>query len=365
MNPLRVMIVDDSAVVRRLIREALSAAPDMVVSSTVGDGQAALEALAQGLPDLVTLDVEMPRMDGLTALKEIRRLYPRLPVIMFSTLTQRGGRFTIDALTSGANDYVTKPEQMRDLQEALETIRRELLPRIRQLCHRQPAVEARPVSAPVPPPRPRAGLVPRRIEGIAIGVSTGGPEALRSLLRALPANLPVPVVLVQHMPPLFTRILAERLDADCAITVREAADGERPPARMCLHRTGGQAPAAGAPGHGAAPGHQRGPAGEQLPPRRGCALPLRGPGLGRGHPGRGADRHGSRRARGLPQAGGDRGPDPGAGRGQQRGLGHARGRGQRGPGGRRVAPGPHRGPAGGDVRYRQGTGMKSRGSRWP
>lgn len=228
MNPLRVMIVDDSAVVRRLIREALSAAPDMVVSSTVGDGQAALEALAQGLPDLVTLDVEMPRMDGLTALKEIRRLYPRLPVIMFSTLTQRGGRFTIDALTSGANDYVTKPEQMRDLQEALETIRRELLPRIRQLCHRQPAVEARPVSAPVPPPRPRAGLVPRRIEGIAIGVSTGGPEALRSLLRALPANLPVPVVLVQHMPPLFTRILAERLDADCAITVREAADGERP-----------------------------------------------------------------------------------------------------------------------------------------
>lgn len=230
MNPLRVMIVDDSAVVRRLIREALSAAPDMVVSATAGDGQAALEQLAQELPDLVTLDVEMPRMDGLTALKEIRRLYPRLPVIMFSTLTQRGGRYTIDALTSGANDYLTKPEQMKDLAEALETIRRDLLPRIRQLCHRQPAVEApaRPAPQAPAPARPRPGLLPRRIEGIAIGVSTGGPEALRTLLRALPANLPVPIVLVQHMPPLFTRILAERLDADCAITVHEAADGDRP-----------------------------------------------------------------------------------------------------------------------------------------
>jgi two-component system chemotaxis response regulator CheB len=229
MNPLRVMVVDDSAVVRRLIREALAPVEDIIVSGIAGDGQAALDALAAGLPDLVTLDVEMPRMDGLAALKEIRRLYPRLPVIMFSTLTQRGGRYTIDALTSGANDYVTKPEQMRDADEAMETIRRELVPRIRTLCRRVPAVETAPrTPAPAPAPavrRPLPGI--RRVEGIAIGVSTGGPEALRTLLRDLPAHLPVPIVIVQHMPPLFTRILAERLDADCPLQVHEAAHGDR------------------------------------------------------------------------------------------------------------------------------------------
>ncbi|MCB1046321.1 MAG: chemotaxis response regulator protein-glutamate methylesterase [Calditrichaeota bacterium] len=234
MDPIRVLIVDDSSVVRRLLKEALAPAEDIVVSGAAPDGQSALDMLARELPDLVTLDVEMPRMDGLTALKEIRRLYPRLPVIMFSTLTERGGRYTIEALTCGANDYVTKPEQMKDVDHAVESIRRELLPRIRNLSQRFRKPD-RHAAAPVPaspsrvipaPPVRRPMNVMRRVEGIAIGVSTGGPEALRTLLSGLPASLPVPVVLVQHMPPLFTRILAERLDAECPIRVREVADGD-------------------------------------------------------------------------------------------------------------------------------------------
>jgi two-component system chemotaxis response regulator CheB len=286
MNPLRVMVVDDSAVVRRLIREALAPVEDIIVSGIAGDGQAALDALAAGLPDLVTLDVEMPRMDGLAALKEIRRLYPRLPVIMFSTLTQRGGRYTIDALTSGANDYVTKPEQMRDADEAMETIRRELVPRIRTLCRRVPAMETAPrTPAPAPAPavrRPLPGI--RRVEGIAIGVSTGGPEALRTLLRDLPAHLPVPIVIVQHMPPLFTRILAERLDAGLPAAGARGRTRRPAAAGPCLHRPRRETHGAGTQRERGPAGHERGPAREQLPSLRGRAVPLGGPHLGRRHP---------------------------------------------------------------------------------
>jgi two-component system chemotaxis response regulator CheB len=238
--PIRVLVVDDSVVIRRLVTDALSADDEVEVAAIAANGSIALQRIPQVNPDVVTLDVEMPEMDGLETLKQLRRKYPRLPVIMFSTLTQRGAEATLDALALGATDYVTKPANVGSVTLALARVREQLLPKIKALGKplglRQPAVETpattvsgRP-SSPVPS-LPAHVAIPRRgetadtIDVIAIGVSTGGPNALAEILPALPVTLPVPIVIVQHMPPMFTRLLAERLDAQCAIAVSEAFEG--------------------------------------------------------------------------------------------------------------------------------------------
>ncbi|HEX2902100.1 MAG TPA: chemotaxis response regulator protein-glutamate methylesterase, partial [Jatrophihabitans sp.] len=233
------MIVDDSVVIRRLLTEALSADPDVDVVATAANGQLALGKLDSARPDVIVLDVEMPVLDGLGTLREIRKLDRRLPIIMFSTLTERGARITIEALASGASDYVTKPANVGSINESREAVRTQLLPRVRALAgapatnRGEPARPpmARPSSAPaaaatarVPVAAvPATGGVPRLL---AIGSSTGGPEALSRFLPMLPATLPVPVVITQHMPPVFTTMLADRLDRGCALAVREAVDGE-------------------------------------------------------------------------------------------------------------------------------------------
>lgn len=226
MQPVRILIVDDSAVVRKVLNSLLASDPEIVVAGTAGNGSQALARIPEVKADLVTLDIEMPGMDGLETLVEIRKLYPKLPVIMFSTLTERGASATLDALARGASDYVTKPSHGETRELAQERVREELIRKIKSLCavrvlHAQPQ----------PPPGPRPTLVSARpqarIDVVAIGASTGGPNALTELIPQLPADFPVPVVIVQHMPPLFTRLLSERLNTLARLAVGEGKEGQK------------------------------------------------------------------------------------------------------------------------------------------
>lgn len=229
---IRVLVVDDSVVVRRLVSDVLAADPGIEVVGTAANGRVAMAKIDQVNPDLVTLDIEMPVMDGLETLRHLRPKYPTLPVVMFSTLTERGASATLDALELGASDYVTKPANVGSVSASMEAVREQLVPRIRSLCRGVVGVvPSRP--APVAPVVPLAAGVaaapaaPRsnKIDVVAIGSSTGGPDALGAVLAALPGDLPVPVVIVQHMPPVFTRQFADRLNSKVALHVSEAAPG--------------------------------------------------------------------------------------------------------------------------------------------
>jgi two-component system, chemotaxis family, protein-glutamate methylesterase/glutaminase len=213
-----------------VLSEGLGHDAGLEVVGTAANGHIALSKIPLLSPDLITLDVEMPEMDGLQTLAAIRKLYPKLPVIMFSTLTERGAATTLEALSRGASDYVTKPSNTGSLDVTLRQLREQLIPKIKALCPplaENPAVpitEMRP--SPSALPKLAAGRVFGRIDVLAIGTSTGGPNALAVLMKAIPANFPVPVVIVQHMPPVFTRLLASRLNENSALTIREAAGGE-------------------------------------------------------------------------------------------------------------------------------------------
>ncbi len=222
MAPTRVLIVDDSAVVRKVVSSMLAADPEIVVAGTAGNGIQALARLPEVKADLVTLDIEMPGMDGLETLVEIRKVYPRLPVIMFSTLTERGAAATLDALARGASDYVTKPSAGGGLEQARDRVREELIRKIKSLC------TVRVLRETVTPPPLRVASRPMaRVELVAIGASTGGPNALTAVIPQFPADFPVPIVIVQHMPPIFTRLLAERLNGLGRLRVQEGKEGER------------------------------------------------------------------------------------------------------------------------------------------
>jgi two-component system chemotaxis response regulator CheB len=230
MQPFRILIVDDSAVIRKVLSNLLASDPEIVVAGTAGTGTQALSRIPEVKPDLITLDIEMPGMDGLETLVEIRKLYPKLPVIMFSTLTERGATATLDALARGASDYVTKPGHGGGSETSRELVREELIRKIKSLC----AARA-PLPRPMPTPisdrpvfgHPHLDRPQGRVDVVAIGTSTGGPNALTALIPQLPADFPVPIVIVQHMPPLFTRLLADRLHHMSRLQVQEGKDGER------------------------------------------------------------------------------------------------------------------------------------------
>jgi two-component system chemotaxis response regulator CheB len=237
-SKIRVLVVDDSVVIRRLVTQALAEDPGIEVVGVAANGAIALQRIPQANPDVVTLDIEMPEMDGLETLRQIRKLYKDLRIIMFSTLTQRGATATIDALMLGADDYVTKAANVGKVTESMAALRHELIPRVNQFFLRKdaggspsvpaprapaqsPAAGQRPVSRIVPAFRPH---LPPQV--VAIGVSTGGPTALSTIVPAFPATFGLPILIVQHMPPLFTRLLADRLQKQTALTVVEGREGD-------------------------------------------------------------------------------------------------------------------------------------------
>ena len=281
MNPIRVMVVDDSVVVRKIVTDVLSADPDIEVVGTAVNGKIAVAKLEQLKPDLVTMDIEMPEMNGIEAVRAIRAAGARnrVPIIMFSTLTERGASATLDALSAGANEYVTKPANVGSVGQSMESVREQLIPKIKALTGRPvtagPAPRAPLPSSPSGPAAPRTG--PRqeaRRPGHRL-LHRWPRGAGHACCRCCRRTCPVPVLLVQHMPPVFTRQFAQRLDRLCALRVVEAADGSpllpghraprprRPPPRRPRQRR-----------RGLRTGAEPGPAGELLPARRRPALPL-------------------------------------------------------------------------------------------
>jgi two-component system chemotaxis response regulator CheB len=225
--PIGVFLCDDSATIRSILSATLGADPELKIVGTAVNGEACLAALPAARPDLVLLDVEMPVMDGITTLREIRRRFGKLPVVMFSSLTERGAKATVDALLAGANDYVAKPGGL-DPGEVAERIRSDVVSRIKALVPRGSASvggrsAARSPGEAVASPRPARQ---ERIQGVVIAVSTGGPTALAEVLPAFVPDARVPTLVVQHMPAFFTAHLAERLAKTSGMPVREATDGD-------------------------------------------------------------------------------------------------------------------------------------------
>lgn len=230
-GPLRVLLIDDSALIRQALRKLIDAEPDLTVCGVARDGQIGLQKVAELAPDLIVLDVEMPVLDGLATLRRLRASHPSLPVVMFSALTRPGVKTTIDALLIGASDYVPKPSGGGDV--AAE-VRASLIPKIRLhgqsagRLERPPSSQSIPTSLAAAADGPKLSLRTRakRAGLVVIGVSTGGPQALLALFSELPPDLGVPIVIVQHMLPGFLPHLAFRLSGQSEMVVRLAEDGQ-------------------------------------------------------------------------------------------------------------------------------------------
>lgn len=258
---IRVLVVDDSSVMRRIIATAMLKNADLEVAGYASNGLQAIERVRELQPDVVTLDIEMPELDGLSALREIRKYNSSVPIIMFSTLTHRGAQATVMALTAGATDYVCKPSAVTgSMDQAFQVLESELIPKIIGLAQRAlrrktaalaPSENGAPATARklsvsdtvlqgwAPSQLPSAGAQ-RAIQAIVVGVSTGGPMALKQLFGGLSAPLPVPIFIVQHMPATFTTLLAARLTATGLVTVKEADHGETALAGVAYMAPGGQ-----------------------------------------------------------------------------------------------------------------------------
>ncbi len=223
----RVLIVDDSVVARRLLAEVLGDDPDIEVVGTAASGAIALGKLQQVRPDVIVLDVEMPEMTGLELLPLLRKAVPDARIIMYSSVTARGAAATLDALALGASDYVTKPANTTGLNESRLRIKTELSSKIKALYRLSVSqtIEIPTTLSGRQAPRPASGG--GRIDVVAIGASTGGPNALVDVLTCIDASFPVPIAVVQHMPPVFTRLLAERIASRIGGRAVEVEDGTR------------------------------------------------------------------------------------------------------------------------------------------
>ncbi len=255
MEKVRVLVVDDSAVMRKIIASALQKEPSIEIAGFAANGLQAIEAIQTCNPDVVTLDIEMPEMDGLTALREIRKENKYLPIIMFSSLTHKGAQAAVMALTAGASDYVGKPTNTAGgIDDAFKILEFELIPKIIGLAKRvktRRAKEAqagelvKPAMSAIPAPlrasapsiksehplaakisKASSSILAKPAEAVCIGVSTGGPEALMQVFSAFNAPINVPIFIVQHMPTEFTALLAARLSSIGVMTVKEGEEGE-------------------------------------------------------------------------------------------------------------------------------------------
>lgn len=221
---IRVLVVDDSALIRRILEDGLNRDPGIMVVGTASDPYMARDKILELRPDVMTLDVEMPRMDGVEFLRRLLPQYP-IPVIMLSALTQKGKSITMDALEAGAVDFVTKPSS--DTDRGLALVLNELRTKIKIASLANLSHFKNRRQAPIPAVSKRGkSLAESTDKVVAIGASTGGTEALRCVLSEFPSDMPG-VVVVQHMPPGFTRMFSERLNTLCAMEVREAQDGDR------------------------------------------------------------------------------------------------------------------------------------------
>ena len=224
MPLIRVLIVDDSSVVRRTLKTVLLSDPDFSVVGAGSDGKEGIELALKLKPDLVILDVDMPRMNGLEVLAELKKKNPELAIIMFSSLVQKGSVITLDAISLGADDYFCKPST-GSVEETIELLKKDLLPRLKAIFKKNQSS-----SGVIDLPQAAKKVLKEHIKSItpkilAIGVSAGGPEALKVLLTALPP-LPVPAVITQHMPAGFTKSLADHLNSQTRHPVTEAVDGD-------------------------------------------------------------------------------------------------------------------------------------------
>ncbi len=252
-DKIRVLVVDDATVVRGMLTKLINGEPDMEVAGSAPDGKAGVEKAMALKPDVIVLDIDMPIMGGIEALGILRKQLPETPVIIFSTLSQAGATITLDALAAGAADYSTKPSKAGSSAAAADQVRGELIVKIRGLATR-PATPTTASADRRQAPNRATATVPadnapqpvatrprlnQPVEALLIGSSTGGPAALEAVLPKLPGNLYIPILMVQHMPPTFTTVLAERLDKLCPFPVHEAAEGMKVEPGHCYLAAGG------------------------------------------------------------------------------------------------------------------------------
>lgn len=221
--PIRVLVVDDAVVMRRMITAALQTDPGIQVVGAAAHGRLALQMVSQHVPDVITLDVEMPELDGLGTVRALRAGGHHTPVIMCSALTTAGAEATLDALAAGANDWIAKPMNSGSMAEGIARLAAELVPRVRALARKTSAVATEKTPPAIACVESTTSATP---ELLVIATSTGGPNALMDLFHALTEPLTIPVVLVQHMPPVFTQSLAERLTRSTGHRCVEASDGQ-------------------------------------------------------------------------------------------------------------------------------------------
>ncbi|WP_022664624.1 protein-glutamate methylesterase/protein-glutamine glutaminase [Desulfospira joergensenii] len=241
MNNLRAVVIDDTIVYRKIVGDVLKTIPGIEVVATANNGKIALSKIKTLKPDLITLDIEMPEMNGIQVLEELQGLESPPAVIMLSTLTREGSEMTIRALELGAFDFVPKPEEGR-MADNLEKVKAAIVPIVTALKRQKGTVQRirgnRMPPSPAPSPREKPQISQSRIirkttgvlksssEIVGIGISTGGPNALTQMIPMLPAGLKAPVLIVQHMPPMFTASLASSLDKKSRLEVKEAQDGD-------------------------------------------------------------------------------------------------------------------------------------------
>ncbi|QPJ63601.1 MAG: chemotaxis response regulator protein-glutamate methylesterase [Candidatus Nitronauta litoralis] len=237
MEKIKVLVVDDSVVIRKIVSDALAHDSSLEVVGVAANGKIALQKIPVLKPDILTLDMEMPEMDGLETLDHLKKLHPEIPVIMFSTLTQKGAAATLDALARGAVDYTGKPSNLSNNRGGADQIKNDLIPKIKNICARRKKTSV-PASLNLEVKTPASAspstvktvlaspsLGSSRIDCVAIGVSTGGPNALSELMPVFPADFPVSILITQHMPPHFTKLLADRLAAKSNLEIVENKPG--------------------------------------------------------------------------------------------------------------------------------------------